>query len=138
MRFMMFVKSSDKTEAGVMPSDELLAAMAAFNEEMVNAGVMLDGAGLKPSSKGARVRFSGDRRTVVDGPFAEAKELIAGYWLIEVKSKAEAVEWARRCPNPTGEDGEIEIRQLFELDDFDPGEGLGKHRVLAERLASKG
>jgi hypothetical protein len=134
MRFLMFVKANDQTEAGVMPSDELMGAMAAFNEEMVNAGIMLDGAGLQPSSKGARVRFSGDRRTVIDGPFTEAKELIAGYWLIEVKSKAEAIEWARRCPNPTGEDGEIEIRQLFELEDFDPGPGLEKARELGRKL----
>jgi hypothetical protein len=98
-----------------MPSEELLAAMAKFNEEMVKAGVMLDANGLQPSSKGARVRLSGDKRTVIDGPFAETKELIAGYWILQCKSLAEAIEWIRRCPNPHKEDGEIEIRQIFEL-----------------------
>jgi hypothetical protein len=118
MRFMVFIKANKDTEAGVMPSEELLAEMGKFNEELVKAGVMLAGEGLHPSSKGARVRFSGDKRTVVDGPFTETKELIAGFWLIQVKSKEEAIEWVKRVPNPTGEEGEIEIRQVFEADDF--------------------
>lgn len=118
MRFMMMVKANEDTEAGIMPSEELLAAMGDFNEEMVKAGVMLAGEGLQPSSKGARVRFSGDERTVVDGPFAETKELIAGYWLIQVKSREEAIEWVKRCPNPMDGESEIEIRQVFEAEDF--------------------
>ena len=118
MRFMVMVKANKDTEAGVMPSEELLAEMGKFNEELVKAGVMLAGEGLHPSSKGARVKFSGDKRTVTDGPFTEAKELIAGFWLIQVKSKEEAIEWIKRVPNPTGEEGEIEIRQVFEADDF--------------------
>ena len=118
MRFMVMVKANEDTEAGVMPSEELLTEMGKFNEELVKAGVMLAGEGLHPSSKGARVQFSGDKRTVVDGPFTEAKELIAGYWLIQVKSLEEAIEWVKRVPNPTGEESEIEIRQVFEADDF--------------------
>ena len=118
MRFMIIRKADKDTEAGVLPSKELLEAMLKYNEELVNAGVMLAGEGLQPSSKGARVKFSGSKRTVIDGPFTEAKELIAGFWLIEVKSKEEAIEWVKRCPNPTGEEGEIEIRQVFEADDF--------------------
>ena len=118
MRFMIIIKATEDSEGGVMPSEELLAAMGKFNEELVKAGVMLAGDGLHPSSKGARVQFSGDKRTVIDGPFAEAKELIAGYWLWQVKSKEEAIEWVKRCPNPTGAESEIEIRQLFEADDF--------------------
>jgi hypothetical protein len=119
MRVMAIVKASQDSEAGRMPSQELLAAMGEFNEEMVKAGVMLAGEGLHPSSKGARVSFGGDdERTVVDGPFAETKELIAGYWLMEVRSFEEAVEWIKRCPNPHEEPGEIEIRQVFETDDF--------------------
>ncbi|MGH7629045.1 MAG: YciI family protein [Gemmatimonadales bacterium] len=120
MRFMVLVKADKNSEAGVMPSRELLEAMGKYNEELEKAGAMLAGEGLHPSSKGARVRFSGDKRTVVDGPFAETKELIAGFWLIQVKSKAEAVEWVKRVPNPTGEEFEIEIRQVFEADDFGP------------------
>ena len=119
MRFMVIVKANAETEAGVMPSQELLEAMGKYNEELVKAGVMLAGEGLHPSSKGARVRFSGKNRTVIDGPFSETKELIAGFWLFEVKSKEEAIEWVRRVPNPTGAQGEIEIRQVAELDDFD-------------------
>jgi hypothetical protein len=116
---MAIVKATKDSEAGVMPSQELLAAMGEFNEEMVNAGVMLAGEGLHPTSKGARVGFGGDgERTVIDGPFAETKELIAGYWLLQVRSLVEAVEWMRRCPNPHDEPGEIEIRQVFEADDF--------------------
>ncbi len=118
MRFMILLKADENTEAGVMPSEELLAEMGQYNEEMVKAGVLLAGEGLQPSSKGARVRFSGAERTVVDGPFAEAKELIAGYWLIQTKSKEEAVEWVKRCPNPLDEEAEIEIRQVFEAEDF--------------------
>jgi hypothetical protein len=115
---MVLVKASKETEAGALPSQELLAAMGKFNEELVNAGVMLAGEGLHPSSKGARVRFSGNKRTVTDGPFAETKELIAGFWLWNVKSKAEAIEWVKRCPNPTAAESEIEIRQVFEAEDF--------------------
>jgi hypothetical protein len=118
MRFMIMVKANKDTEAGVMPSEQLLADMGRYNEELVKAGVMLAGEGLQPSSKGARVKFSGDKRTVIHGPFTEAKDLIAGFWLIEVKSKEEAIEWVKRCPNPTGEESEIEIRQVFEAEDF--------------------
>ena len=119
MRFMVIVKATKDSEVGVMPDEKLLAAMGKFNEELADAGVMLAGEGLHPSSKGARVRFSGDKRTVIDGPFAETKELIAGYWLWQVKSLEEAIEWVKRCPNPfpVGE-SEIEIRQVFEADDF--------------------
>jgi hypothetical protein len=118
MRFMILVKADKNTEAGVMPTQQQLTEMGAFNEELVKAGIMLDGEGLHPSSKGARVKFSGDQRTVIDGPFAETKELVAGYWIWQVKSKAEAIEWVKRCPNPTGAESEIEIRQLFEMEDF--------------------
>ena len=118
MRFMVLLKANADTEAGVLPTEELLTAMGKFNEEMVRAGVMVDGNGLQASSKGARIKFSGDKRSVVDGPFAETKELIAGYWMLEVKSKAEAIEWIKRCPNPTGEESEIEIRQVFGPEDF--------------------
>ena len=119
MRFMVIVKASKDSEAGKMPSEEMLAAMAKYNEELVKAGVMLAGEGLHPSSKGARVSFGGDgERTVTDGPFAETKELIAGFWLMQVDSFEEAVEWIKRCPNPHDEAGEIEIRQVFEADDF--------------------
>jgi hypothetical protein len=115
---MVMVKASKDTEAGQLPSQEMLAAMGKFNEELVKAGVMLAGEGLQASSKGARVKFSGDKRTVIDGPFAETKELIAGFWLWQVKSKEEAIEWVKRCPNPTGDESEIEIRQVFEAADF--------------------
>lgn len=118
MRFMILVKATKDSEAGVMPSEKILAEMGAFNEALVKAGVLLAGEGLHPSSKGVRVQFSGNRRTVIDGPFVETKELIAGYWLWQVKSKEEAIEWVKRCPNPTGEEGEIEIRQVFEAEDF--------------------
>ena len=119
MRFMIFVKASPESEAGILPSEELMTAMGNFNEELVKAGVLIDCDGLQPSSKGARVRFSGDQRTVIDGPFAETKELIAGYWLWQVKSKQEAIDWVKRCPNPMpGTDAEIEIRQVYEADDF--------------------
>lgn len=118
MRFMVTVKADKDTEAGVMPSEKLLAEMGKYNEELVKAGVMLAGEGLQPSSKGARVKFSGDQRTVIDGPFTETKELIAGFWLFQVKSKEEAIEWVKRCPNPHEGETEIEIRQVFEADDF--------------------
>jgi hypothetical protein len=125
MRFMLMVKADKQTEAGVMPSEQELADMAKFNEEMIQAGVMLAGDGLQPSSRGARVQFSGGKPRVIDGPFAEAKELIAGYWIIQAKSKEEAVEWARRVPF---QEGEIEVRQVFELEDFAPGEAIEQHR----------
>jgi len=118
MRFMILVKASKESEAGVMPSEQLLTEMGKFNEELVKAGVMLAGEGLHPSSKGARVRFSGGKRTVIDGPFAETKELIAGFWIWQVKSKEEAIEWVKRCPNPHNEETEVEIRQVFEAEDF--------------------
>jgi hypothetical protein len=118
MRFMILLKSNKDTEAGVMPSEKLLTEMGKFNEELVKAGVMLAGEGLQPSSKGARVKFSGGKRTVIDGPFSEAKELIAGFWLWQVKSKEEAIEWVKRCPNPLDGEAEIEIRQVFEAEDF--------------------
>jgi hypothetical protein len=118
MRVMVLVKADANSEAGVMPGEQLLREMGAFNEELVKAGVMVDGDGLKPSSAGARVCFSGTQRTVTDGPFAETKELIAGYWIWQVESLAEAIEWAKRCPNPTGEESELEIRPLVEADDF--------------------
>ena len=128
MRFMVIVKASKDSEAGKMPSNELLGAMAKFNEELVKAGVMLDGNGLQPSSKGARIRFSGKNRTVIDGPFAETKELVAGYWIIQVKSKEEAIEWMKRCPNPHEGDSEIELRQVFEIEDFAPSDAVEHHR----------
>ena len=118
MRFMVLVKATKESEAGVMPSRDLLAEMGKFNEELVKAGVLLAGEGLHPSAKGARVRFSGDKRIVIDGPFAETKELVAGFWLWQVKSKEEAIEWIKRCPNPHSEECEIEIRQVFEPEDF--------------------
>ena len=123
MRFMVMVRATKNSEAGAMPSEELLAAMGRFNQELIDAGIMLAGEGLQPSAKGARVEFSRGRRTVVDGPFAETKELIAGYWIWQCKSKAEAIEWAKRCPDPMpGEDAALEIRQIFEAEDF--GEAL--------------
>ena len=120
MKVMVLVKASKDSEAGIMPSTQLLADMGKFNEELVKAGVMLAGEGLQPSSKGARVRFSGSERTVIDGPFAETKELIAGFWLWQVRSKEEAIEWVKRCPNPMLGESEIEIRQVFEPEDFAP------------------
>ena len=119
MRFMIIVKASKDSEAGKLPSQELLTAMGKYNEELVKAGIMLAGEGLHPTSKGARVRFSGDRRTVLDGPFPETKDLVAGFWLWQVKSKEEAIEWVKRCPNPMpGTEAEIEIREVFEAEDF--------------------
>jgi hypothetical protein len=118
MRFMVMVRATRDSEAGVMPDEKLLAAMGKFNDELVKAGVMLAGEGLQPTSKGARVRFSGSKRTVIDGPFAETKELIAGFWMWQVKSKEEAIDWVKRCPNPFAGESEIEIRQVFEAEDF--------------------
>jgi hypothetical protein len=117
---MVIVKADKNTEAGMLPDEKLLAEMGKYNEALAKAGILLAGDGLHPSSKGARVRFSGAKRTVIDGPFAETKELIAGFWLWQVKSKEEAIEWVKRCPNPTGAESEIEIRQLFEAEDFGP------------------
>ncbi|HEY3155472.1 MAG TPA: YciI family protein [Candidatus Eisenbacteria bacterium] len=132
MRFMIIVKATKDSEAGVMPEEKLIAAMAEYHEDLQKAGVLLDASGLKPSSTGWRVKYSGGKRTTLDGPFTEAKELIAGYTLIQVKSKEEAVEWARRFPNPAvdGKEGEIEIRQLFELEDFGPSEAVERFREM--------
>jgi hypothetical protein len=118
MRFMILLKADKTTESGALPDEKILTEMGKYNEELVKAGVMLAGEGLQPSSKGARVRFSGTKRTVIDGPFAETKELLAGFWMFEVKSKEEAIEWVKRCPNPLKGDAEIEIRQVFEAADF--------------------
>jgi len=140
MRFMMIIKADHDSESGVMPSKELMAAMGTFNEELIKAGVMLAGDGLHPSSKGARVKLAGDERSVTDGPFAETKELIAGFWILQVKSKDEAIEWAKRCPSPDGgKETEIELRQVFEMSDFDeatiPPEHADRERELRDRLA---
>jgi hypothetical protein len=140
MRFMVIVKATKSSEAGALPSEELLTAMGKYNEELTKAGVMLGGEGLHPSSKGARVKFSGEKRTVIDGPFAETKELIAGFWLWKCTSLQEAIEWAKRCPNPMPEESELEIRQVFEAEDFGAEftPGLRKQeesvRAQAERL----
>ena len=132
MRFMIIVKATPETEAGVMPEEPLMAAMAAYHEELVKAGVLLDAAGLQPSAKGWRVRYRGGRRSVIEGPFAEARELIAGYTLIQVRSREEAMEWARRFPAPMGDgvDAEIEVRQLFEMDDFAPSDAVERFREM--------
>jgi hypothetical protein len=139
MRFMVMVKATPESEAGEMPSEQLLADMGAYNEELVNAGIMKAGEGLHPSSKGARVRFSGDKRTVIDGPFTETKELVAGYWLWECASLDEAIEWVKRCPNPMMSESEIEIRQVFEAEDF--GEAFtpelqAQEQALRDRLTT--
>ncbi|MES2102609.1 MAG: YciI family protein [Pseudomonadota bacterium] len=136
MRFMIIIKADKNTEAGVMPDEKLLTDMGKFNEELVKAGIMLAGEGLHPSSKGARVKFSGSQRTVLDGPFTESKELIAGFWLWQVKSKEEAIEWVKRCPNPTGAESEIEIRQVFEAEDFG-AEFTPELREQEERLRTQ-
>ncbi|HYO54710.1 YciI family protein [Archangium sp.] len=136
MKVMVLIKANKDSEAGVLPSTELLTAMGKYNEELVKAGVMLAGEGLHPSSKGARVRFSGNKRTVLDGPFTETKELIAGFWLWQVKSMEEAIEWVKRCPNPTGTESEIEIRQVFEPDDFGPAL-TPELREAEERLSAE-
>lgn len=130
MRFMIIVKATKESEAGVMPEQRVFDAMATYHEELQKAGVLLDASGLHPSSKAWRIEYSGGKRTVIDGPFAEAKELIAGYTLIQVKSREEAVEWARRFPNPGNQDGEIEVRQLFELEDFEPSEAVERFRKM--------
>lgn len=135
MRFMVIVKASKDSEAGKMPSEQMLGAMAKFNEELVKAGIMVDGAGLQSSAKGARIKFSGDTRTVVRGPFAETNQLIAGYWIINVKSLDEAVDWMRRCPNPHEGESEIEIRQYFELEDFGDSPAVQHHKAVGEELA---
>jgi hypothetical protein len=137
MRFMVIVKASKDSEAGKMPSEELLGAMAKFNEELVKAGIMVDGAGLQSSAKGARIRFSGDTRTVVRGPFAETHQLIAGYWIINVKSLDEAIDWMRRCPNPHEGESEIEIRQYFELEDFGDSPAVQHHKAVGDELAKQ-
>ncbi|MEQ1626909.1 MAG: YciI family protein [Nitrospira sp.] len=136
MRFMVIIKATKDSEAGITPSEQLLTEMGRFNEELMKAGVLLAGEGLHASSKGARVKFSGHKRAVTDGPFAETKELIAGYWLWQVKSKEEAIEWVKRCPNPTGEEGEIEIRQVFEPEDFG-AEFTPELREQEERLRAQ-
>jgi hypothetical protein len=138
---MVLIKADKNTEAGVMPDEKLLTEMGNFNEELVKAGVMLAGEGLHPSSKGARVRFSGNKRTVIDGPFAEAKELIAGFWIWQVKSLEEAIEWVKRCPNPLGGESEIEIRQIFEAADFGAEftpELQAQEERLRAQIAAKG
>jgi hypothetical protein len=137
MKFMILIKATKDSEAAVMPSEELMMAMGKFNEDLLKAGVLLAGEGLHPSSKGARVRFSGDKRTVIDGPFAETKELIAGFWLWEVKSKEEAIEWVKRCPNPMNEDSEVEIRQVFGPEDFAPVDPTGEFMAAEERMRAE-
>lgn len=142
MKVMVMVKATKDSEAGIMPSEKLLTEMGQYNEELVKAGIMLAGEGLHPSSKGVRVQFSGQKRATIDGPFAETKELIAGYWLWQVKSMAEAVEWVKRCPNPMPGDSEIEIRPVFEADDFgetftpELREQEGRIRAATEKLAN--
>jgi len=137
MRFMMIMKASKDSEAGKMPSEELLGAMGKYNEELMKAGVLVDLSGLQPSSKGARIKFSGGKQTVTDGPFAETKELIAGYWVINVKSREEAIAWAKRVPAPhcEGQEGEIEVRQFFEMEDFAPGEAVDRAVEMGKELA---
>ena len=141
MRVIVLVKADENSEAGVMPDERLMTEMGAFNEELVKAGIMLEGEGLRPTSQGKRVKFNGDQRTVVDGPFAETKELVAGYWLWKVSSMDEAVEWVKRCPNPTGAESQIEIRPIFDWEDF--GKELtpelrAQDERLRARIASKG
>lgn len=142
MKFMIMVKATKESEAGVMPDEKLLAEMGRYNEELAKAGVLLAGEGLQPSSKGARVRFSGDKRTVIDGPFAETKELVAGFWIIQARSKEEAIEWVKRVPNPfPGTESEIEIRQVFEAEDFGaeftPALRAQEERIRAQIAAKK-
>src|SRR5512139_468656 len=137
MRFMIMVKGNKDTEAGVMPPEKLIAEMATYHEELQKAGALLDASGLQPTTKGWRVKYSGGKRSVIDGPFTESKELVAGYTLIQVKSREEAMEWARRFPNPAGEgkEGEIEVRQLFELEDFGPSEAAARFREMGRAKA---
>jgi hypothetical protein len=136
MRFMIIVKATKDSEAGVMPPEDLFAAMATYHAELQNAGMLLDASGLQPSKKGWRIKYSGGKKTVVDGPFAETKELIAGYTLIQARSREEALEWTRRFPNPHLTDGEIEVRQLFELEDFEPNEAIERFREMG--IGAKG
>jgi hypothetical protein len=135
MKYMMIVKATRNTEAGVMPSNEMLAAMADFNGQLVDAGVLIDAGGLQPSSKGFRVDFAGTTKSIVDGPFAETKELIAGYWIIDVKSEQEARDWAMKIPNPYDADGYVEVRRFFALEDFVSSEAIESHRRVGEALA---
>ncbi len=137
MKVMVLVKATKDSEAGVLPSEHLLAEMGKFNEELAKAGVLVEGEGLQPSSRGKRVRFSGATRTVIDGPFAETKELIAGFWIWQVQSMEEAVDWVKRCPNPHREDGEIEIRPLFTAEDFAASDPTGEHRAAEARLRER-
>jgi hypothetical protein len=139
MRFMMIVKANKDSEAGVMPSEKLLSDMTRYNQELVKAGILVDASGLQPSSKGARIKYSGNKVSVLDGPFAETKELIAGYWVIQVKSKEEAIAWAKRAPNPHGDgaEAEIELRQFFELEDFAPSEAIDQARELEKEITKK-
>ena len=137
MRFMMIVKATPDSEAGKMPEEALLAQMMRFNEEMQKAGVMLDGAGLQSSAKGVRAKFAKGQRTLVEGPFPETRQLIAGYWIIQVKNRAEAIEWMKRCPNPYEQDGEIEIREFFELEDFGESPAIDHHRAVGEQIAQQ-
>lgn len=137
MRFMVLVKATKDSEAGTLPEEKLLAEMGKYNEELVNAGILLAGEGLQPSSKGARVRFQGDERSVVRGPFPETNELVAGFWIWQVKSLEEAIEWVKRCPNPMPGESEIEIRQIFETEDFAPADPTGEHRAAEERLRAQ-
>lgn len=138
MRFMMIVKASRESEAGVMPTNEMIATMTKFNEELQKAGVLVDLSGLQPTSKGFRVKFSGGKRTIVDGPFTESKEIIAGYWVINVKSRQEALEWAKKVPAPQEKgEGEIEVRQFFELEDFAPSPAIDQARELEKKMAAK-
>jgi hypothetical protein len=135
MRFMVLVKANKESEAGILPNEQILAAMGKYNEELVKAGVMLAGDGLQPSSKGARVRFEGKKRTVIDGPFSETQELVAGYWIWQCRSKEEAIEWLKRAPFDNGE--EVEIRQVYELSDFGESEAIEQHRKLQDQLSRK-
>ncbi|HYW11940.1 MAG TPA: YciI family protein [Longimicrobium sp.] len=134
MRFMILIKASADSEAGVLPSQQLLTEMGKYNEELVKAGILLAGEGLHPSSRGVRVQFVGKERTVVEGPFAQTRELLAGFWLIQVKSRDEAIQWVKRIPNPDGDDFEVEIRQVFEADDFAPSDPTGELREAEARL----
>jgi hypothetical protein len=137
MRFMVIIKGNADTEAGVLPTEQELGAMAKYNEQLIKAGIMLDGNGLQPTSKGAKVFFHGDERRVIDGPFTESKEIVAGYWLLQCKSKEEAIEWVKRCPGPLRGDAEIEIRQVFELSDFPAGEAVDHHARLLEQTGKR-
>ena len=138
MWFMMIVKASKESEAGVMPTDEMIATMGKYNEELIKAEVLVDLSGLQPTSKGFRVKFSGGKRTIVDGPFTESQELIAGYWVIDVKSREDALEWAKKVPAPQERgEGEIEVRQFFELEDFAPSPAINEAREIAKKLAAK-